>query len=822
MKPIYALPFITCLSLSVLAACQSAPLAQSSGPTPPAAITLPVQDTPQASSAASPVSPLVKIPARGEVRYNGQTLTVQLQLPPLGPDPARPFQTQLLDLNAAAKITATVSDSYGKSYTPVGADGNGQIDYPASGEITLSFNNVRPDALLLVEAQVTEASPSALIPQAYLAVALRHSALSDVTTDTLDFQSTAVAKTLKALLALDAGRARTVSLPDLNSLMQTITGRSGTAPNYTYTQKHPTQLRIGFLSSDLVTQEPLALAPLSKYRDFSATVRLTITGLQGSDRLQVQLTDAATSVKTDLGNGSGSATFNWTNATPGAGLKLKVASFGTPSAPYTFTTNPETLPTLFSGGSQNVTITAIPYLAFSDFSPAYGMPGTAVTLTGSGFDASTTVRFNGVNASITLDSSTQITAIVPATATDGPISITKGATTLTSATHFDVSRKMYVKANASGSNDGTSWAHAYTDLQTALTAAGAGDEIWIAAGTYTPHASDPNVSFVMKDHIQIYGGFVGNESTLAARDFVANPVILSGDIDGNDDMSGDYLANYSGNTRELIGYSGRSYTLDGVILQGANGTAMSMGTQGNPIIKNVIFRYNFSSFGGAAIYLSTHKGTFENLVFAHNLAKNTAFNTGRGGAIYITNTGNLNLTNAIFFKNRAEAPQSYGGAVCLPQFDSQATFTNVVFAQNSASNRGGAIDTYGNVTLRNVTLAGNTSSTLSSGGIHRVSGDLNAKNVLFWNSSFISWMLTGSEDGNITLPDESSPFIAPLNPAGADGIYFTADDGLHLNSSATDVINAGINDDATIPERDILNRARLGGAHEPGAYEYGY
>jgi hypothetical protein len=77
----------------------------------------------------------------------------------------------------------------------------------------------------------------------------------------------------------------------------------------------------------------------------------------------------------------------------------------------------------------------------SSFTPTSGPIGTSVQISGSGFgDASdvTTVTFNGTAATFTIDSNVQITATVPAGATDGSIAVTDSEGTATSATSFDV------------------------------------------------------------------------------------------------------------------------------------------------------------------------------------------------------------------------------------------------------------------------------------------------------------------------------------------------------------------------------------------------
>ncbi|MDQ1533373.1 MAG: hypothetical protein QOF28_1134 [Actinomycetota bacterium] len=77
-----------------------------------------------------------------------------------------------------------------------------------------------------------------------------------------------------------------------------------------------------------------------------------------------------------------------------------------------------------AGGTTLSLGTFIVSFGVSSFSPSSGPFGTSVVIHGSGFNASSVVKFNGSTASRTVNSSTQITAIVPLFASTGKISVT--------------------------------------------------------------------------------------------------------------------------------------------------------------------------------------------------------------------------------------------------------------------------------------------------------------------------------------------------------------------------------------------------------------
>ena len=93
---------------------------------------------------------------------------------------------------------------------------------------------------------------------------------------------------------------------------------------------------------------------------------------------------------------------------------------------------------LLSITNQTVAPTA---LAVTNFNPQQGTTGTSVTIQGQNFSttpSSNTVGFNGTAAQVLSATSTSLVALVPAGATTGPISVTVGGVTASSAAGFTV------------------------------------------------------------------------------------------------------------------------------------------------------------------------------------------------------------------------------------------------------------------------------------------------------------------------------------------------------------------------------------------------
>ena len=346
---------------------------------------------------------------------------------------------------------------------------------------------------------------------------------------------------------------------------------------------------------------------------------------------------------------------------------------------------------------------------------------------------------------------------------------------------------LVVKWDAPPGGNGESWATAFQSLQSALTKAAISHglnamgstepvwtEIWVARGTYKPddNTGDRGRSFYLLPGVGIYGGFTGNETERAQRDIVANPTILSGNINQPDDDTDN-----SHHVVRAEAYVVTPDALDGFIIE--KGYAPGGGDQPNtgagilisgasPGLNNLIFRHNSAAVAGGGMYIQSGAPRLYRCTFESNIAGQ------KGGAIYaqycfsllircdfgsnqatdlggaVANEGcSLYMVNCRFIGNTATAMMSAGGAVWSGGDNPLTEMMNCRLSGNSAGMGGGVCHTYDTGTaiinstinsltrLVNCTLNHNSSigTYQGGGGVYRDAGNVEVINSIVWENT---------------------------------------------------------------------------------------
>lgn len=267
--------------------------------------------------------------------------------------------------------------------------------------------------------------------------------------------------------------------------------------------------------------------------------------------------------------------------------------------------------------------------------------------------------------------------------------------------------RYYVKPTGNDNNSGTSWSQAFATLRKALNIAGNGDEIWVAAGTYTPTTDGNREATLSISGESVYGGFAGYETSLGQRNIAANPTILSGEIQGD----GDATNNSYHVVSVSLSYPAR---LDGFTITGgyANGGLSSQLYGGGVYINSV-------SSSSVSVIL-------QNLTISGNYASG-------GAGLYAYNANGVQLIDSTISSNNG------GGGAGVFLENSNVTITNATISSNTVSNNGGGIYSQGGFpTLSNVTISGNSAA--NGGGIYIATGGLTSLNVtIAYNNISGSW-----------------------------------------------------------------------------------
>ena len=324
---------------------------------------------------------------------------------------------------------------------------------------------------------------------------------------------------------------------------------------------------------------------------------------------------------------------------------------------------------------------------------------------------------------------------------------------------------IFVKANASGSNNGSSWANAYTSLDVALSAAVPGQAIWVAAGTYKPSIPAPDNSFPLQSGVELYGGFAGTETQLSQRNLTLNVTTLSGDITGND-ITGNFNLNRTDNSLHILiaffNTSNAAAVVDGFVFRGGHtlvgdanpilsreGGGILVGTKltlrncrftdnfgelgaglaavgvssDGILVDNCVFEANKAMEQGVLLLLETPTGSVNNCIFRNNL-------TNRG-ALYPFGTTAISIDSCLFESNNGST--NFGGAM----FSWQAswTMTNCIFRKNKSANAAGIYidgrDGGDFATVNNCLFERDTATSFGGGGIYGWQATVSVKNTIF-------------------------------------------------------------------------------------------
>jgi predicted outer membrane repeat protein len=283
--------------------------------------------------------------------------------------------------------------------------------------------------------------------------------------------------------------------------------------------------------------------------------------------------------------------------------------------------------------------------------------------------------------------------------------------------------------------DGTAWQTAYHHLQDALTACEKGDVIWVAQGIYRPDRSNANpagsgnrnAAFALADGVILKGGYAGyTGASPNTRDIEAYPVILSGDLLGNDTSVTDPTQmqndpNRTDNAYHVITANtiGVPAELNGFIIRGGHASGISGYPESfggamyntNAVISmaDCSFIGNWAITGGA-IYNYSSLVSFSTCVFSQNAADD------KGGVMRNTINSDSAFTDCEFVGNWAG---SFGGvisnndhsesmltrcildhntassAACVNNFIAcNSTFMDCAFTSNAALSYGGAVNNY--------------------------------------------------------------------------------------------------------------------------------
>ena len=332
--------------------------------------------------------------------------------------------------------------------------------------------------------------------------------------------------------------------------------------------------------------------------------------------------------------------------------------------------------------------------------------------------------------------------------------------------------------------DGTSWTTAYRHLGCALSDRSSSTEVWIARGIYVPGTLGDN-SFQLRNTVDLYGGFIGTETSRSQRPPFVQPssvnfdassyTLISGDVNGDDDRVG--FTNTLDNVNHVLTGTGANLPtqLDGLVVSGGNADSSPLENAvgggllnrgGSLTLSNMAFVAN-GAYDGAGIAHFYSELRLTNVKFLGNHAVNS------GGGIYVQN-GSVTAVQSQFDSNAAS---QRGGALLLLGAPN-GRLTDVTFTGNTAAN-GAAVAAENSATaFTRVEWNGNT-ATNSGGGVHSVGSSLQLTTTLFTGNKAASAGAIYRQGGAMSISEAT--FSGNQASGNAGAVYHEGAGNVFMN-----------------------------------------
>lgn len=360
-----------------------------------------------------------------------------------------------------------------------------------------------------------------------------------------------------------------------------------------------------------------------------------------------------------------------------------------------------------------------------------------------------------------------------------------------------------VDAAAPPGGDGASWGRAYDSLTDALAAASSGDQIWIAGGEYIPDTpAGPDATFTIPDGVQVYGGFEGDETSLAERGDPHDPRVT---LNGGGAVY---------HVVEILS-AGPGTILDGLVITKGAATGSGLNARGGgiyaddsaPTLRNLIFTDNLADFRGGALMLdgvAANFATVSDCQFQDNTSGSgagaaaaevsTTFercdfisnSASSAGALRLAGDAIHSVLDCQFQSNSADVGTGGAVLVAMSPGASVATFFDRCEFRSNTNPQAGAIAYLfaGNHEVRNCRFIDNASTSIGANAVRLGTDDatsLLVENCLFSGNDGAGFGVIGNEsDGTLRIVNSTIVNNALTSNGGA---VFAADGHTDLDNS---------------------------------------